>query len=361
MNAEQEKSIVLNFSEGSSDKTYQAQIKAEGDGFVVDFQFGRRGGPLQSGRKMTTPVPYAQADKVYAKLIQTKRAKGYSASESGVAYQGTANQGRVSGYLPQLLNAVDADDVERLLGDPHWCLQEKHDGERRMLKISGGDVIGINRKGLTVPLPEEIVTAARHLPSVDSVIDGELVGSVLHVFDVIRHDGVDVTHLPLSVRLSMLNTYSASDAIRCVETVIAVTHKAKRFESLRDAGSEGAVFKNLGASYTAGRPNAGGDALKFKFVATCSVRVGQISQGKRSVGMQLIDETGTWIDVGNVTIPPNHEVPKEGEIIEASYLYAYRGGSLFQPVYLGPRHDIDEVDCRIKQLQYKQAARIKAA
>jgi bifunctional non-homologous end joining protein LigD len=62
---------------------------------------------------------------------------------------------------------------------------------------------------------------------------------------------------------------------------------------------------------------------------------------------------GTGVDVGNVTIPTNHVVPKQGEIVEVRYLYAYEGGSLYQPVYLGPRDDVDVAACRMDQLKFK--------
>jgi len=35
------------------------------------------------------------------------------------------------------------------------------------------------------------------------------------------------------------------------------------------------------------------------------------------------------------------------------YLYAYPGGSLYQPVYLGKRDDIDADACIIRQLKFK--------
>jgi bifunctional non-homologous end joining protein LigD len=53
--------------------------------------------------------------------------------------------------------------------------------------------------------------------------------------------------------------------------------------------------------------------------------------------MALADGT----EVGSVTIPPNRNVPKVGQIIEVEYLYAHRGGSLTQAVYKGVREDVD--------------------
>ena len=59
------------------------------------------------------------------------------------------------------------------------------------------------------------------------------------------------------------------------------------------------------------------------------------------------------VEVGNVTIPANKDIPKEGQIVEVRYLYAYRGGSLFQPTYLGPRTDVLKDECTFSQLKYK--------
>ena len=63
------------------------------------------------------------------------------------------------------------------------------------------------------------------------------------------------------------------------------------------------------------------------------------------------------IPVGNVTIPPNHDVPAAGEIVEVEYLYAYKGGSLYQPVYRGKRIDLDINACSTDQLKYKPEGR----
>jgi bifunctional non-homologous end joining protein LigD len=37
-------------------------------------------------------------------------------------------------------------------------------------------------------------------------------------------------------------------------------------------------------------------------------------------------------------------------------LYAFKGGSVFQPVYLGVREDLTQEDCTLDQLKYKAEA-----
>ena len=355
-------STTLYFREGSSDKVYQAQILPEADGFVVEFQYGRRGNALTSGRKTPSPVSLEAATKVFEKLVREKQAKGYTPGECGTAYAGTENAGRVSGHLPQLLNAIDHAEAERLILDPAWCMQEKYDGVRMMLRIKDGAVDGINRKGLTVALPQPVADEALKLAKangfIDSVFDGELIGDVLHVFDVLRHGGADTTFLPLSTRLDIIANELPimRGAVQYVGT-LTLSQKSPAFAEAKWKGAEGVVFKRLDAPYTAGRPASGGTALKFKFTASATFRVREVNTGKRSVQMEMLDGAGQWIGVGSVTIPPNHAVPDVGTLCEATYLYAHRDGALFQPVYKGERGDQDEGDCTLAQLQFKGEAR----
>jgi bifunctional non-homologous end joining protein LigD len=74
---------------------------------------------------------------------------------------------------------------------------------------------------------------------------------------------------------------------------------------------------------------------------------------QRSVSLMLW-ENGKVRPSGHVTIPPNHEIPKPGEIVECRYLYAFKeSGSIYQPVFLGRRHDIFHEECTTSQLKYK--------
>ena len=131
-------------------------------------------------------------------------------------------------------------------------------------------------------------------------------------------------------------------------------------DRLRGAGAEGVVFKHRLAPYTHGRPATGGPQLKLKFTATASCRVAAANAGRRSVAVELLGDgggggDGRWVGVGNVTVPPNHPVPARGDVVEVRYLYAYPGGSLYQPVYLGRRDDVAAAACGIDQLKLKPA------
>ncbi|MGD0465002.1 MAG: DNA ligase, partial [Tepidisphaeraceae bacterium] len=75
---------------------------------------------------------------------------------------------------------------------------------------------------------------------------------------------------------------------------------------------------------------------------------------RRSVKLELSDGSRR-IGIGNVTISPNHPIPAVNQIVEVRYLYAYPGGSVYQPVYLGKRDDVDPAACTIKQLKFKSS------
>lgn len=62
--------ITLYYREGSSDKVYQAGVAPKDDGFIVQFQYGRRGSALQAGQKNPQPVPYGEAKSILDRLVR---------------------------------------------------------------------------------------------------------------------------------------------------------------------------------------------------------------------------------------------------------------------------------------------------
>jgi bifunctional non-homologous end joining protein LigD len=351
-------SATLYYRQGGSDKVYHVTIEPAGGGggtFVVNFAFGRRGSTLQTGTKTPRPVGYEQAKRVFEQLLREKTAKGYSPGEDGTPYARTAGEAEVSGVLPQLLNAIDEIDAEALLADEQWWMQEKLDGRRVLLRKRGDEVRGINRRGLLIALPHPIVAATEAIAAGSCLLDGEVVGDVYHAFDLLERDGTDVRERPYALRydgaLDLVDAVPREE-LRFVET--ASTPRAKRALLLRfrQEKKEGVVFKQRGATYTPGRPASGGPQLKLKFYATVSCLVAAVNDGKRSVRLELLDGVGS-VSVGSVAIPLSHPVPRPGDVVEVRYLYAYPGGSLYQPTYLCRRDDLDAAACLASQLKLK--------
>lgn len=353
----------LYFQKGSSDKEYHAEIVEVTGGNIVNFRYGRRGGLLTVGTKTASPVDPAQAQKIYDKLVKDKTAKGYTPEVSGVPYQGTDDAGRKTGFMPQLLNPISEDEALRLMTDERWAMQEKMDGERRAAQVVAGTVIGINRKGLSVPLPHVIADELQHIAANRGtmLVDGEIIGDILWIFDLHIH-GKRLQALPWLGRMNLAESvFAGCQNLRTVPVAVTADEKRRLWEHVKGARGEGVVFKLSSGPVIEGRPATGGDWLKFKFTESASCCVMETNTGKRSVKLGLLDirsnagNSPPMIPVGNVTIPPNHEVPVAGAIVEVEYLYAYRGGSLYQPVYRGQRTDIDA--CSIGQLKYKPAGR----
>lgn len=346
----------LFYSEGRSDKVYHIQLAQDGEGYVVNYQYGRRGTALTCGSKTKEPVPFEKAKSVYEKTVSEKVGKGYTPDASGTAYQNTPKGDLFTGILPQLLNPVDESELEFLFKDSRWCLQEKHDGERRMASNVGGEWFGINRKGMRVALPLPLVDALVDLPN-GTILDGEIIGDVFYPFDLLQVGGDDLRPASYEDRLNTLvEILSAVDSPCVVPVVSLVSEGDKRhtFSLIRSRNGEGVVFKLLHASHTVGRPNSGGDHLKFKFVESGTFFVSAQNDTKRSVQVAAFNENGNRVELGNVTIPPNYAVPDVGAIVEVEYLYAFQNpGSLFQPVYRGLRTDMEPEDCKTSQLKYK--------
>ena len=169
------------------------------------FAFGRRGSTLQTGTKTTAPVDYDTALRTFNQLVASKVAKGYTPGEDGTPYQHTGHEGRATGIYPQLLEPVaDAHALGHLLIDPLYCAQEKHDGKRLMLRKRGDLIEGINRQGLSsYPCRRPWPVRQRRLTD-DCLLDGEAVGDILHVFDVLESAGVDFRAQPYTHRLDVL-------------------------------------------------------------------------------------------------------------------------------------------------------------
>ncbi len=350
-------SASLHFREGNSDKVYHAAIEPREDGFVVTIAYGRRGNTLTTGTKTTSPVSLAEATMVFDKLIASKLAKGYqySAASDGETkpYRQTGDEGRDSGIRCQLLNAIEPGEVSSLLRSPKYCLQQKHDGRRLMVRKQGDTITGINRRGLVVAIPDAIREAVAHI-TFDVLIDGEAVGDTLHAFDLLEYKGTDIRSRRFFDRFAALILVIPPNlpALRWISTVIHPYEKLEIYEELKATGAEGVVFKDVDAPYSPGRPNSGGPQLKFKFVESASFIVTGIN-AKRSVTLGLYDGD-KLVPAGNVTIPPNHKIPEVGEVCETRYLYAYReSGSIYQPVYLGRREDIPASECVVEQLKFK--------
>src|SRR5271163_1362585 len=324
--------ISLYFREGSSDKVYHAQIVPNGDNlYSVNFQYGRRGSTLQAGSKTAAPITLAEARKIFDKLVAEKKARGYTEGERGVPYSGGELANRRFEYTPQLLNFIDELAMLEYLRRPDWFMQEKMDGVRQIVECRAGTVTAGNRNGLTVAVSAAIAEAVLALDH-DCVLDGEATGDVYWPFDLLSFDGNDITHRSASYRLQLLTATLKAKPSKALERVrSAFTEDEKRalVQTIKAERGEGIVLKSANARYAPGRPASGGNALKHKFKGRATCSVVSHNRSKRSVLVAVHNDTISssairqLIEVGNVTIPPNRDIPALGSLVDVEYLYAF--------------------------------------
>ena len=339
--------VSLYFCQGSSDKEYHIQLVKSGTGYLVNYQYGRRGSTLKSESKTDSPVSLEQAEKIYNSLLKSKTAKGYTEGEVKTSFTASPTQASTPHILPQLLNPIE--DVWLYLNNDSYIAQEKMDGERRLLE-SKETIKGFNRKGGQVDLPTCIKDSV--LYGQQYILDGEIIGDTYYAFDILSLNNKSLKELPCIERIKILNRLKFDKSITVVKTAYTKEDKVRLFEELMSANKEGIVFKKASSAYQSGRPNSGGDQLKYKFYKTATFIVKDHTKGKRSVGLELLDGSDR-VFMGKVTIPPNHDVPSVGAVIEVRYLYAYAGGAVFQPTYLGIRSDMEIEDAKLSQIIYK--------
>jgi bifunctional non-homologous end joining protein LigD len=347
----------LYFKDSSSDKEYHVYLVDEGQSYSVKCEYGRRGNTLQTVYKIQN-VRMSVARAKFTKAVSEKRTKGYTSGITAKPYTQTTlrnSKAALSNWLPQLLRETEESDLEELFKDDAWIMQPKADGKRILIERGDGIFSGINRRGMYVPMPDPVGKLLETLPG-EFVLDGEMIGDTYHLFDLLKFNAHDLTKMAYDSRLLLLETLIKPldpSIVRVLPTARVEQEKRSLFDKVKDANGEGVVFRRAASHYAPGRPNSGGDVLKFKFVASATCYVWSINS-KRSVTLALFnDKSHAWQQVGSCTIPPNYDVPQYGEIVEIRYLYAYDGGSLYQPVYQGKRDDMDRNDCCMSQLKYK--------
>jgi len=339
-------SSFLYFTGQGSDKVYQVHLRPKDDGWVVDYGNGRRGGTLATGTKTSSPVDFEAALKIYEKVVKEKTSKGYTPDQSGALYTATDLAGRMSGELPQLPTLILEEQAARYFDDAGWGLQEKADGENRILLIEGGTVRGTNRRGLFVDIPQAWVGAAG-APAGRTVVAGEHVGDAFKAFDLLELDGQDLRGAPFIERFGHLQKMAGLAQWMVVLALeLTAEGKRRRAAELLAAHGEGYVLKALDAPFAAGRSTA---SLKFKFNQSATCEVIRVN-AQRSVAVGLRDDTGAMVDLGNVTVPPNEALPAVGTLVEVRYLYRYAGGKFEQPVYKGQRPDMTSEDAVLSQV-----------
>lgn len=352
--------ISLYYKEGTSDKEYHLAVLGNDEsGWQVQYRYGRRGSALKTAFKNKVPTDYVTAKSLYTDMLKKQLAQGYTPGEDGVPYSGTDKAGELSGLHPQLLNFIDEEMSKTLLNADSWIMQEKKDGVRCMIRKQGKVITASNKKGIVMGIPvtvEEAIKAA--CGEANAIMDGELVGEVFWIFDLLAVGVHALQDRDYRSRLNMIDEWFSDNYgpnFKLVPTAIGTASKKALYKKLKSEKAEGVVFSDATAPYKPGRPNSGGTRVKDKFFTSATVRVKKMNL-KNSFRMEMLSK-GDWVEVGDCTYFETKDVPKPGEFVEVRYLYMKKeGGSLYgPPVLLSIRKDVDEDDCLISQVKYKQS------
>lgn len=357
--------VVLYYSDlatgGSSDKEYRTQIVKQGNLYSVLFQYGRRGGTLQSGSKTSEPVSLEEAEKIFNRLVAEKTSKGYvETGEKSSAPAVLTESSKVSRtrFPRKNLTEVNQDDAEFYVMSPQYVMQRKYDGEfRQAEKLPDGSVISYSKLGEAKPFPKEVAEQLAQLPLNLFFTEGELVGNVYAPWDIFEADG-DISTLIYAER-SLILEKAISKAqlpnIASIKTWRTLRAKQAALAELKSKRAEGAVFKKLSTTYR------DGGHVKFKFLKSCSAKVVDMGVKNHNNAVLALLADGKWREVGRVSMNGKDSRIKIGSIVEITFLYVGAGGRLYQPRIKEMRTDIKESECTFDQLEHAYKEGIVAA
>lgn len=365
------KETLLFAKSSGGGKEYKVVLTAEPGGtYAVNAYYGPAGN-LRQNAAQGSGLSIAEAEALYLKAIK-KKANGSGSSVYTIIMQSAVDginpdsslvgastkviREALSPYEAQLLTSIDTEaDLKHHLRTGQFIAQVKADGDRVMCQVKNGKAFFFNRKGQARIGAHQNIESAVLALETDCFIDGEVVGDTYYVFDFLSHCNQDLRRMTYESRFRLLKKLVCM-AAPFVVPVKTVFHEEgfdaqwALFEEIKDSNEEGVVLHKASCPHTPGKSDS---HLKFKLKERSTCIVGSINQ-KRSVALRLIGNDGVLVDVGNVSIPPNYEIPAVGDLVEIEYLYKFMEGSFFQPVYMGKRLDVSYEECTLAQvLRYK--------
>jgi bifunctional non-homologous end joining protein LigD len=212
-----------------------------------------------------------------------------------------------SALVPQFVQPMAAQIVQRLPEGREWMYEVKFDGYRALLLKNGKSVQirSRNNKDLTAIYPG-IRGAGLSLQADRAVLDGEIVavdagghpsfqalqhrGShpghtvLFYAFDLLHVDGKAITDLPLRERRARLPEVIGDSGILLSEEL---SGKADRvIEAVRRLGLEGVIAKRKDSRYDAGQRN--GDWVKLKLDRQQEFVIGGYRPGPHGIDALLV-------------------------------------------------------------------------
>ncbi|MBS1722181.1 MAG: DNA ligase D [Armatimonadetes bacterium] len=321
--------------------------------------------------------------------------------------QGRPSQLRPKDFRPQLATVT-----ERAPEGTDWLHEVKFDGYRILAWKRNGEVTLMSRNGLDwTPRFKKIAAAINARFEDGACVDGEVVvlsddgtsdfgglqnwlsdgkgqAPVFYLFDIVEHNGIDLTDVPLVERKARLEGLLEGVEPPLFYSDHAVGNGPRLFKEACKAGLEGIVSKRADSRYLQTRTS---QWLKSKCAAREEFVIGGFTEGKGSrsgFGALLVgqrDESGRLIYTGRVgsgfnetrldrlalqlkalvrETSPFVDVPKEVVkeatwveprlVAEVKYAERTREGVLRHPVFTGLREDKSAEDVQPERVVAKK-------
>ena len=309
----------LSFVQGTSDKFYRVEV----DGNVVRITNGKNGtvGTQQKPKEFDDAE---SAAKFAGKQLASKLKKGYQPVESTDSgpLAVTEFDGPNLEAVPMLAKVADPDTVRSMIADFGWHAQVKMDGDRLVVSIGEGKTGAFNRQGMA----KQRNVGQAHLDAFedfegDWIIDGEVVGTTYHVFDVLKAPGMpenasfEERYARISEEFNFHGLHG-NPAVALVATAVTPEEKQALRDETRANRGEGLIFRRKNAPYTHGRSDA---LMKDKFTKSADLIVmsSNSTKGKESVEVG-VRVNGKLVRVGSLSTIGKGTV-NEGDVVEASF------------------------------------------
>ena len=137
---------------------------------------------------------------------------------------------------------------------------------------------------------------------------------------------------------------------RLIDVARTCDEKRALLEWCKANDSEGIMVKARSGKYHPGRRTAA--MMKAKFTESVDCILGEVRrEGKLSSSLYVLLD-GTLTEIGSVKMTERDlKQAKMGDVVEIRYLYVGAGNRLYQPSFLGFRHDKDPSECTADQLK----------
>lgn len=258
-------------------------------------------------------------------------------------------------FAPMLATTPRQVTAEELLGDDGWAFDVKADGDRCAIVVDDGTVttFGRNAQRLTRPLPAAVRRQLQATLKNDRyILDGEVVGHILYLFDLVSVGDLLGPWHPWEVRRATLDTLLAAwpsdGCIRGVPCAVGADAKLALVERVVAGRGEGLVAKRVDSIYREGARSRDWVKIKRRHEIDCVVTWWGTAKANMGVGVYHGDRLVEIAEVGRLT--GDGALCNVGSVVTVRCLYASDGDRLVQPTLPRLRADKAPVECTLDQL-----------